>query len=270
MASRIRILLLVSALAVICAVGAITYVAYQPDNTPPVEQPAPVETVADSPVPTAPDSPPVPPAPQQDVQLPVATVAPIAEALATASAPAAPDDSPVTIDEPIDAELESRPAFTATVNETTGTITTSVNHRALASGDAFIPLAAEAKAMSLTDGQRAAIDQFDAAFQPDAKAQLDQQAKDVRFAMEEVKQAVLSGDQAFLEQASQRVRNVSNDQASLVRQLNQKYLDGIRGFLSAEQVQTLEKSVNQVGGAWQSGIVRSPRIEKAAEPAPQE
>lgn len=183
-----------------------------------------------------------------------------------------PDSSPPAPDEQLEAEewpADDQPAVVMTKGDN-GSHSTSINFRALAAAGPSIPMAAQVKAMELTDGQRAAIEQFETAFQQSIKDRLDHQAQAFQVMKEELRIAVASGDQRLLDQTSQRFREIGNEQAALVRQLNREYLDGIRTYLSTEEAEALEKSVSRTDGAWHSGgtvLVRSPRAdEKPEEP----
>lgn len=107
------------------------------------------------------------------------------------SAPPVPDEQVESEGWPVEAAADDQPAVVMTKGDN-GSRRTSINFRALAAAAPSIPMVERVKAMPLSDGQQAAIEQIEAAFQPIIKERLESQAQANRVAMEEVRTAAIS------------------------------------------------------------------------------
>ena len=104
--------------------------------------------------------------------------------------------------------------------------------------------------MPLTDEQRAFIDQFSETFSQAAAARIEAHAAVAKEGFAEVARAGRDGDGTLHREAFERLKAITEAQNADMRQLNREYLDGIRGVLSVDQVQTLEKTLEAPNRPW--------------------
>jgi len=148
-----------------------------------------------------------------------------------------------------DAEGDAQDTAAVTLDGSGSRVSIQINP-GTTSGSAPLAAMARVKSMSLTEGQRAAIEQFETAFQQMIDARLDYQRNTMEQVAEQLRQAYASGDKALIAQARAQMQDAAKAQADDIRQLNREYLDGIRKYLNDGQVRAVEKSIDRGGQVW--------------------
>jgi flagellar basal body-associated protein FliL len=108
-----------------------------------------------------------------------------------------------------------------------------------------LPASRKAHSFPLDDGQKAAIAEFEKGLQAslDVTFQHDDQAmKDAYRGLEE---AMRTGNEQMKEQARSQLMELARHAGEITDRFNQEYLDGVRSYLTPEQVAEMEKIVKQ-------------------------
>jgi len=244
---RLRSLLVVSALAVVLALGLIVYIVARSRDVSPRVAAAPEATIV------ADDNPRTEPATRSGRagSRPISATAPeTAAADRTPSAVAVQEDRIAEAQEPA-AEATADSSATDAA-ESHGSVVITINGRPMATHTfrASVPIMAEVNRMPLTDEQRAFIDQFSETFSQAAAARIEAHAAAAKEGFVEVARAGRDGDGTLHREAFERLKAITEAQNAEMRQLNREYLDGICGVLSVDQVQTLEKSLESPNRQW--------------------
>jgi len=120
-----------------------------------------------------------------------------------------------------------------------------------------LPAANAAARLSLDEGQRAAIEQFEEAF----KQQVDSRLLPVQQKLDQARltlqQAWLSGNEDLKTSANEALMSVAGEQTEILSELGKEYVTGVKPYLNEEQAAQLDRaasrSIPTVVGTVQSG-----------------
>jgi len=120
-----------------------------------------------------------------------------------------------------------------------------------------LPAANAVARLSLNDGQRAAVAQFEEAFKQQVDARLLPVQQKIDQATAAFQQAWQSGNQELKNSSREALMNVASEQTDILNELSKEYIDGVKPYLSEEQATQIEKTADQrvttVVGTVQSG-----------------
>jgi len=128
--------------------------------------------------------------------------------------------------------------------EVRGTPGRETRPRAASRVDA-LPAARKTHSFPLDDGQKAAIAEFEKGLQAslDVTSQHDAQAMDEAY--RGLEEAMRAGNEQMKEQARSLLMELAKHAAEVTDRFNQEYLDGVRAYLTPEQIAEVEKVVKQ-------------------------
>lgn len=110
------------------------------------------------------------------------------------------------------------------------------------------------RGMSLTEGQRAAIAQFEESFKITAQQRTEHSQQSVEEMGKAVRDAYASGDQRLIAEAQTQMHDIARSHAEVNNQLNREYVDGVRQYLTEEQAKQVDATVSQSPGGAVVGV----------------